>query len=82
MVDTAFYVPWNKLERVARIYTDRRRWVSRTGEHGRDTNDASAGPSGGGGLWTTADDYLRFTQMMLNGGELDGQRLLARVPSR
>ena len=31
----------------------------------------------GGGLWGTADDYLRFTQMLLNGGELDGVRLLA-----
>ena len=36
-----------------------------------------AGPSGGGGLWGTADDYLRFTQMLLNEGELDGARLLA-----
>ncbi|MGA0917220.1 MAG: serine hydrolase domain-containing protein [Ilumatobacteraceae bacterium] len=34
--------------------------------------------SGGGGLYGTADDYLRFCQMVLNGGELDGVRLLGR----
>jgi len=33
--------------------------------------------SGGGGLISTAMDYLRFSQMMLNGGELDGVRLLS-----
>ncbi|MCZ6874299.1 MAG: serine hydrolase [bacterium] len=34
--------------------------------------------SGGGGLISTAEDYFRFTQMLLNGGELDGVRLLGR----
>ncbi len=33
--------------------------------------------SGGGGLWSTADDYARFMQMWLNGGTLDGQRVLS-----
>ena len=33
-------------------------------------------PSGGGGLYSTAADYFRFAQMLLNGGELDGVRLL------
>src|SRR5262249_44108337 len=32
--------------------------------------------SGGGGLMSTAEDYLQFGQMMLNGGELNGKRLL------
>lgn len=32
--------------------------------------------SGGGGLVSSAEDYMRFTQMLLNGGELDGQRIL------
>ena len=36
-----------------------------------------AGPSGGGGLYGTAPDYLRFAQMLLNGGELDDVRLLS-----
>ena len=34
--------------------------------------------SGGAGLVSTASDYVRFAQMMLNGGELDGVRLLSR----
>jgi CubicO group peptidase (beta-lactamase class C family) len=34
-------------------------------------------PSGGGGLVSTASDYMRFCQMLLNGGELDGQRILS-----
>jgi CubicO group peptidase (beta-lactamase class C family) len=34
--------------------------------------------SGGGGLLSTIPDYLRFAQMLLNGGELDGRRVLAR----
>ncbi len=35
-----------------------------------------AGPSGGGGLVSTTRDYLHFLQMILNGGEFDGKRLL------
>lgn len=35
--------------------------------------------SGGAGLLSTIPDYLRFTQMLLNGGELDGHRVLARA---
>ena len=35
-------------------------------------------PSGGGGLISTTSDYLRFTEMLLNNGELDGTRLLSR----
>ncbi len=34
--------------------------------------------SGGGGAVSTADDYLRFTQMLINGGELDGARIVSR----
>lgn len=34
--------------------------------------------SGGGGLLSTAEDYMRFSQMMLNGGELNGTRILSR----
>ena len=33
--------------------------------------------SGGGGLFSTAEDYLQFAQMLLNGGQLDGRRLLS-----
>ncbi|HEY5281816.1 MAG TPA: serine hydrolase, partial [Polyangia bacterium] len=34
-------------------------------------------PSGGGGLYSTAGDYLRFAQMLLNGGSLNGERILS-----
>ena len=33
--------------------------------------------SGGGGLWSTAEDYMRFGQMLVNGGVLNGKRLLS-----
>ena len=33
--------------------------------------------SGGGGLWSTAEDYMRFGQMLANGGVLNGKRLLS-----
>jgi len=40
--------------------------------------DASRRPSGGGGLLSTAEDYYRFAQMLLNGGEFGGVRILSR----
>jgi CubicO group peptidase (beta-lactamase class C family) len=39
-------------------------------------------PSGGGGLVSSAQDYLRFAQMLLNGGDLDGGRILAPATVR
>ena len=77
MVDTAFYVPEEKLSRVAVIYGDGDDGGLAPVDMGPTRTSMPAGPSGGGGLWGTAGDYLRFTQMLLNGGELDGVRLLA-----
>ena len=77
MVDTAFYVPEEKLDRVALIYGEADNGGLERLDMGPTRTGMPAGPSGGGGLWGTADDYLRFTQMLLNGGELDGVRLLA-----
>ena len=77
MVDTAFYVPEQKLDRVALIYGADEDSHLEEADMGPTRTSMPAGPSGGGGLWGTADDYLRFTQMLLNGGELDGVRLLA-----
>jgi CubicO group peptidase (beta-lactamase class C family) len=42
-----------------------------------DYSKEPAMPSGGGGLISTTVDYLRFYQMLLNGGELDGKRILS-----
>ena len=79
MVDTGFYVPAEKLGRLAEFYSygkDGRLEVVRGGLN----HDFSAKPalsSGGGGLVSTAADYMRFCQMLLNGGKLDGVRLLS-----
>ena len=44
-----------------------------------DPSDMSRPPSGGGGLFSTAGDYLRFAQMLANGGSLDGRQYLSPV---
>jgi CubicO group peptidase (beta-lactamase class C family) len=52
-----------------------------TAEAGRLAADARSRPprflSGGGGMYATGGDYMRFAQMLLNGGELDGVRILS-----
>jgi CubicO group peptidase (beta-lactamase class C family) len=78
MSDTGFHVPPEKLHRFARTY--RHAGPSRALALG-DTSSFMRPPtflSGGGGLVSTAADYARFTQMLLNGGELDGVSILGR----
>ncbi|MGH8177367.1 MAG: serine hydrolase domain-containing protein [Steroidobacter sp.] len=76
MTDTAFYVPAEKMDRFASFYTyDKERKL--VPHPNGDFTKPPALPSGGGGLVSTAFDYMRFCQMLLNGGELDGQRLLS-----
>jgi CubicO group peptidase (beta-lactamase class C family) len=79
MVDTAFYVPPAKVKRLAEFYEyapDGHLQVVHGGlNHDFTTKPAFA--SGGGGLVSTAADYMRFCQMLLNGGKLDGVRLLS-----
>ncbi len=77
MVDTGFYVPPSEVGRVAVRHTAAEDGELVLDSRGDAFTRPPAGPSGGGGLYGTADDYLRFTQMLLNGGELDGRRLLA-----
>ncbi len=80
MNDTGFGVPSGKMTRLAKTY-----------KHGPDGKLVEADPvlgvypesgrsiaSGGGGLFSTADDFARFAQMLLNGGTLDGHRILGR----
>jgi CubicO group peptidase (beta-lactamase class C family) len=80
MVDTAFHVPPAKRSRLASLY---RSSVSR-GLVATASNlllpDHEAPPalaSGGGGLISTAGDYARFAQMLLDGGEFAGQRIVS-----
>ena len=78
MVDTGFYVPAAKLDRFAEFYdygADGRLQVYK-GALNHDFTAKPALSSGGGGLVSTASDYMRFCQMLLNGGKLAGVRLL------
>lgn len=78
MKDTAFYVPNEKVNRFAACYGP--------GQNGglKITDDPTKSQyltppllcSGGGGLVSTARDYMLFSQMLLNKGQLDGKRLL------
>ena len=76
MVDTAFHVPADRLDRLARIHGEDEDGTLTVQENG-DPTQPPAGPSGGGGLYSTTLDYMRFSQMVLNGGEFGGVRLLA-----
>jgi CubicO group peptidase (beta-lactamase class C family) len=81
MVDTGFYVPKDKLGRFAEMYSYDKdgKLVPVSAKEGlnHDFSAKPAFPSGGGGLVSTATDYMRFCQMLLNGGQLDGVRLLS-----
>ncbi len=81
MRDAGFYVPQGKRGRFATLY-----YVDKNGELTTEPNGSvgrngydkqPAMPSGGGGMVSTAEDYYRFAQMMANGGELNGKRILA-----
>ena len=82
MRDTAFRVPPEKKKRLAQLYLRAGGKQSiRAAPPGRSAgyfDYESKWFSGGGGLTSTARDYLRFAQMLLNGGKLDDARLLSR----
>ena len=80
MTDTAFQVAADKVDRFAANYTcteDRKTKLIEAPQGSRFTKPVVTF-SGGGGLTSTVADYLRFTRMMSNYGELDGVRLLGR----
>jgi CubicO group peptidase (beta-lactamase class C family) len=81
MIDTGFYVPPDKIDRFAANYSPGEDGTGpRVIDAPRDSPYTRPGriPSGGGGLVSTATDYARFAQMLLNEGVLDGMRLLSR----
>ena len=80
MVDTAFSVPLEKLDRFAALYQlDKEDGLERVKKDPLLENDEIRFfPGGGGGLVSTAPDYMRFSQMLLNGGELNGVRILKK----
>ena len=92
MKDTSFIVPQEKLDRLAQIYSPEgtqegssvfltpstsAKLVVSSATINDSYREGATFESGGGGLVSTARDYMRFSQMMLNGGELDGVRILS-----
>jgi CubicO group peptidase (beta-lactamase class C family) len=76
MTDTSFWLPAAKMPRLAQPLA-----VDLASGQKISVLDVSAEPandSGGAGALSTATDYLRFGQMLLNGGELDGARVMSR----
>src|SRR5688500_9032746 len=82
MSDTYFFVPPAKAARLVTLYmNDSTGRISRAPEGSRGQGHYVEGPrrnfSGGAGMISTARDYARFLQMVLNRGELDGVRILS-----
>jgi CubicO group peptidase (beta-lactamase class C family) len=76
MKDTGFWVDASKVNRVTSMFTygpDKR---ITTGPPQRDPSVKPAFLSGSGGLFSTTDDYFRFAQMTLSGGQANGKRFL------
>ncbi len=78
MVDSGFSVPEDQVDRFAANYN---RGPDKQLKLGDDPATSSflrppSFVSGGGGMVSTADDYWRFCQMLLNDGELDGERII------
>lgn len=80
MVDTGFFIPPEKADRLVRAYT-----ITESGalqDEGEEAHNVCLKPprlsSGSSSLLSTAMDYQRFAQMLANGGQLDGTRILGR----
>ncbi len=77
MVDTGFFVPAEKCDRLAGLYGHLPGQEGLRRMEGQVPTELPVFQSGGGGLFSTLPDYARFLQMLVNGGELDGARLLS-----
>lgn len=83
MVDTHFYLPESKANRLAVVYTTsdgalvRAPDTSNMSGQGAYLNGPRTSYSGGAGLLSTANDYAAFLQMILNGGSINGNRILS-----
>lgn len=80
MSDTAFHVPAAKMPRLAEPFPK----DPATGANNKliDVSKVPGNDSGGAGAVGTAGDYLRYCQAMLNGGQLDGARILSPTTVR
>jgi CubicO group peptidase (beta-lactamase class C family) len=82
MNDTFFFIPPEKRQRLVTVYmSDSTGHLRRAPDGPRGQGNYVDGPrrsfAGGAGLLSTAHDYGRFLQMLLNGGQLDGVRILS-----
>jgi CubicO group peptidase (beta-lactamase class C family) len=92
MEDTSFRIAQDKLPRLAQLYSPKETEMGMntvwqlsnstelevaSPERSRNYIEGGRFESGGGGLLSTTDDYMRFCLMLLNGGELNGTRLLS-----
>jgi len=75
MKDTFFYPPDDKRPRLVTLYSRSPQGLQKSPN--QDGFSTKTFFSGGAGLMSTAEDYLQFAQMLLNGGELNGKRLLS-----
>jgi len=75
MADTFYFVPKDKEARLVTV--NRRTADGSIAKESVQPPTSGFTPIGGGGLSSTAYDYLRFTRALLNGGELDGARILS-----
>ncbi|MGH8263926.1 MAG: serine hydrolase domain-containing protein [Steroidobacteraceae bacterium] len=85
MADTGFYVPAAKMDRFATLKTYDAKTNSLVAPSGVLVFDYSKPPgaaSGGAGLVSTTMDFARFAEMLVNGGELDGARVLSSAAVR
>jgi CubicO group peptidase (beta-lactamase class C family) len=86
MADTHFYLPPEKADRLATVYSSTAEGLVEAPPAGGDISASQGayigGPrrafSGGAGLLSTAHDYSRFLEMLRNGGTLEGARILSR----
>jgi CubicO group peptidase (beta-lactamase class C family) len=79
MEDTDFYVPKEKINRCAAVYSpEENKGIKAVIRPDTSIIYRPKFFSGGGGLYSTATDYMIFTQMLLNKGEYNGVRLLGR----
>lgn len=88
MFDTHFYVPEDQADRLTVVYSGSPQGLERAPDpggmvgQGMYLNGPRTSFSGGAGLVSTAEDYARFLQMLANGGELGGVRLLSPTTVR
>ncbi len=79
MKDTHFVIPKEKRDRLAVMYRDNSQGElvpARSRSSSRFISDSNEFFSGGGGLCSTIDDYLNFSQMLINKGQFEGRQIL------